>query len=47
MALSTENVKLIRVAAKDAGDHLKGKLPPCKFLKERNSNLLGDSSWYI
>lgn len=37
MALSEENLKIIRVAAKDAGDHLKGKLPPCKFLKERNS----------
>lgn len=37
MPLSKENQDLIRVAAKDAGDHLKGKLPPCKFLKERNS----------
>ena len=37
MPLSKENQDLIRAAAKDAGDHLKGKLPPCKFLKERNS----------
>lgn len=37
MPLSSESVELIRVAAKDAGDHLKGKLPPCKFLKQRNS----------
>lgn len=37
MALSTENIKIIRAVAKEAGDHLKGKLPPCKFLKERNS----------
>jgi len=37
MSLSLENIALIRAAAKDAGDHLKGKLPPCKFLKERNS----------
>jgi hypothetical protein len=37
MTLSKENVEIIRVAAKDAGDHLKGKLPPCKFLKQRNS----------
>lgn len=37
MALSKENVEIIRVIAKDAGDHLKGKLPPCKFLKQRNS----------
>lgn len=37
MALSLENIGIIRIAAKDAGDHLKGKLPPCKFLKERNS----------
>lgn len=37
MPLSPESVELIRVVAKDAGDHLKGKLPPCKFLKQRNS----------
>ena len=37
MALSPENIQIIRVKAKEAGDHLKGKLPPCKFLKERNS----------
>ena len=37
MPLSKENQNLIRTAAKDAGDHLQGKLPPCKFLKERNS----------
>lgn len=37
MALSPESINIVRVAAKDAGDHLKGKLPPCKFLKERNS----------
>lgn len=37
MSLSKENIKMIREAAKDAGDHLKGKLPPCKFLRERNS----------
>ncbi len=37
MALSKENIELIRERAKDAGDHLKGNLPPCKFLKERNS----------
>jgi len=37
MALSEDNVRLIREKAKDAGDHLKGKLPPCKFLKQRNS----------
>jgi len=37
MSLSPESVTLIRIAAKDAGDRLKGKLPPCKFLKERNS----------
>ena len=35
--MSPENMSIIRAAAKDAGDHLKGKLPPCKFLKERNS----------
>lgn len=37
MALSPENIQIIRVKAKEAGDHLKGRLPPCKFLKERNS----------
>ena len=37
MALSKENITIIRAAAKDAGDHLNGKLPPCKFLKRRNS----------
>lgn len=37
MALSPENIQIIRVKAKEAGDHLKGKLPPCKFLKQRNS----------
>lgn len=37
MALTEENQKIIRAAAKDAGDHLNGKLPPCKFLKKRNS----------
>lgn len=31
MALSEENLKIIRAAAKDAGDHLKGKLPPASF----------------
>lgn len=37
MALSKEAVQMVREAAKEAGDHLKGKLPPCPFLKERNS----------
>jgi len=37
MALSPENIQIIRVKAREAGDHLKGRLPPCKFLKERNS----------
>ncbi len=37
MSLSAENMKIIRAAAKEAGDHLKDKLPPCKFLKQRNS----------
>lgn len=37
MALSKDNMLIVRLAAKEAGDHLKGKLPPCKFLKERNS----------
>lgn len=36
MSLSKENLEIVRVAAKDAGDHLDGKLPPCKFLKKRN-----------
>jgi len=37
MPLSKEAQTIVKIAAKDAGDHLKGKLPPCKFLKERNS----------
>ena len=37
MSLSSENLKIVRSAARDAGDHLKDKLPPCKFLKQRNS----------
>jgi len=37
MALSPENIQMIREKAREAGDHLKGKLPPCKFLKVRNS----------
>jgi len=37
MSLSPENTQLIREKAREAGDHLKGKLPPCKFLKVRNS----------
>lgn len=37
MALSKSNIEIVRRAAKDAGDHLQGKLPPCKFLKQRNS----------
>jgi hypothetical protein len=37
MALSPENIQIIRVKAREAGDHLKGRLPPCKFLKVRNS----------
>lgn len=37
MALSPENTQIIRVKAREAGDHLKGRLPPCKFLKVRNS----------
>lgn len=37
MALSPENIQIIRAKAREAGDHLKGRLPPCKFLKERNS----------
>ena len=38
MPLSKENVEIVRAAAKDAGDHLNGRLPPCKFLKKRNSH---------
>lgn len=38
MSLSKENLEIVRLAAREAGDHLKGKLPPCKFLKERNSH---------
>jgi len=37
MALSQDNIRVIREKAREAGDHLKGKLPPCHFLKERNS----------
>ncbi len=37
MALSKEATQIVREAAREAGDHLKGKLPPCPFLKERNS----------
>lgn len=37
MALSSENIQIIREKAREAGDHLKGRLPPCKFLKVRNS----------
>jgi len=37
MSLSKENLKIVRAAARDAGDYLKYKLPPCKFLKQRNS----------
>jgi hypothetical protein len=37
MSLSPENIQIIRERAREAGDHLKGKLPPCKFLKVRNS----------
>ncbi len=37
MALSPENIQIIRERAREAGDHLKGRLPPCKFLKVRNS----------
>ena len=37
MALSPENIQIIREKAREAGDHLKGRLPPCKFLKVRNS----------
>jgi hypothetical protein len=37
MALSQANLKLIRERAGEAGDHLKDRLPPIEFLKERNS----------
>jgi hypothetical protein len=37
MALSPENQEMIKLAAREAGDHLKDKLPPCPFLKQRNS----------
>ena len=37
MGLSKENQEIVRKAAREAGDHLKGRLPPCKFLKQRNS----------
>lgn len=37
MSLSKESLEIVRVAAKDAGDHLDGKLPPCKFLKKRDT----------
>ena len=36
MSLSKNNLEIVRKAAKEAGDHLQGKLPPCKFLKKRN-----------
>jgi len=36
MSLSKENIEIVKVAAKDAGNHLEGKLPPCPFLKKRN-----------
>jgi hypothetical protein len=36
MALSPENIAMVRAAQREAGDHLQGKLPPCKFLKKRN-----------
>jgi hypothetical protein len=37
MSLSKENINLVRAAAKSAGDHLIGKLPPHPWLRERNS----------
>lgn len=37
MAMSEESAKIVREAAREAGDHLKGRLPPCKFVKKRNS----------
>lgn len=36
MSLSEKNLIIVRQAVKEAGDHLQGKLPPCKFLKKRN-----------
>jgi len=36
MGLSEENRHFIIQTIKEAGDHLQGKLPPCKFLKKRN-----------
>jgi len=36
MPLLKENIEIVRAAVKDAGDHLNGKLPSCKFLKKRN-----------
>jgi hypothetical protein len=36
MGLSEENRRFIIQTIKEAGDHLQGKLPPCKFLKKRN-----------
>lgn len=38
MPLSKESIKVVQGAAREAGDHLKGRLPPCKFLKKRNSH---------
>lgn len=35
--LSPVALEIVRAAAKDAGDHLKGKLPPHPGLKVRNS----------
>ncbi len=37
MPLSDESRKIVLETVREAGDHLKGKLPPCPFLKERNS----------
>jgi hypothetical protein len=37
VTLSKRNQEIVRQAAREAGDHLKGRLPPCKFLKQRNS----------
>lgn len=37
MSLSNESIAIIRSAAKEAGDHLKDRLPPCEFLPKRNS----------
>jgi hypothetical protein len=36
MALSAVNSEMVREKAREAGDHLKDKLPPCNFLKARN-----------